>query len=79
MPRASDLIKHGRDSDTATLARIAAALQIDLAELFMTRQQIEIVRAVQREVGRLAKAERAHPANAPPRGKLDRAHADHRH
>ena len=55
----TNLIKHGRDSDTATLSRIAAALQIDLAELFMTREQIEIVRAVQREVERLAKLERA--------------------
>ena len=41
----TNLIKHGRDSDTATLSRIAAALQIDVAELFMTREQIEILRA----------------------------------
>jgi transcriptional regulator with XRE-family HTH domain len=41
----TNLIKHGRDSDTATLSRVAAALQIDIAELFMTRDQIEIVRA----------------------------------
>ncbi len=41
----TNLIKHGRDSDTATLSRIAAALQVDIAELFMTREQIEIVRA----------------------------------
>ncbi len=41
----TNLIKHGRDSDTATLSRIAAALQVDLAELFMTREQIEILRA----------------------------------
>lgn len=78
----TNLIKHGRDSDTATLSRIAAALQIDLAELFMTREQIEILRShrehrverlkaavlrelsdtvstlVQKEVDRLAKAER---------------------
>ena len=40
----TNLIKHGRDSDTATLSRIAAALQIDVAELFMTREQIAIVR-----------------------------------
>ena len=40
----TNLIKHGRDSDTATLSRIAAALQIDVAELFMTREQIEILR-----------------------------------
>jgi transcriptional regulator with XRE-family HTH domain len=49
----TNLIKHGRDSDTATLSRIAAALQIDLAELFMTREQIEAVRA-----GRDSKVER---------------------
>ena len=41
----TNLIKHGRDSDTATLSRIADALQVDLAELFMTREQIEIVRS----------------------------------
>ena len=41
----TNLIKHGRDSDTATLSRIAAALQIDVAELFMTREQIEILRS----------------------------------
>ena len=41
----TNLIKHGRDSDTATLSRIAAALQVDLGELFMTREQIEILRA----------------------------------
>ena len=40
----TNLIKHGRDSDTATLSRIAAALQVDVAELFMTREQIEILR-----------------------------------
>jgi len=41
----TNLIKHGRDSDTATLARIAAALQVDLAELFMTREQVETLRS----------------------------------
>jgi transcriptional regulator with XRE-family HTH domain len=41
----TNLIKHGRDSDTATLSRIAAALQIDVAELFMTRDQVEILRS----------------------------------
>jgi transcriptional regulator with XRE-family HTH domain len=41
----TNLVKHGRDSDTATLSRIAAALQVDLAELFMTREQIEVLRA----------------------------------
>ena len=41
----TNLIKHGRDSDTATLSRVASAFQIDVAELFMTREQIEILRA----------------------------------
>ena len=41
----TNLVKHGRDSDTATLSRIAAALQVDLSELFLTREQIEILRA----------------------------------
>jgi len=41
----TNLIKHGRDSDTATLARIAAALKIDLAELFLTREQSVALRA----------------------------------
>jgi transcriptional regulator with XRE-family HTH domain len=41
----TNLVKHGRDSDTATLSRIAAALKIDLAELFLTREQIAILRS----------------------------------
>lgn len=41
----TNLVKHGRDSDTATLSRIAAALQIDLAELFLTAEQIQVLRA----------------------------------
>lgn len=41
----TNLVKHGRDSDTATLSRIAAALKVDLAELFLTRDQIEVLRA----------------------------------
>jgi transcriptional regulator with XRE-family HTH domain len=41
----TNLIKHGRDADTATLSRIAAALQVDLAELFMTQEQIEVLRS----------------------------------
>jgi transcriptional regulator with XRE-family HTH domain len=41
----TNLVKHGRDSDTATLSRIAAALQVDLSELFLTREQIEVLRA----------------------------------
>jgi transcriptional regulator with XRE-family HTH domain len=51
----TNLIKHGRDSDTATLSRIAAALQIDVAELFMTREQVDVLRLVQREVSRIAR------------------------
>ena len=54
----TNIIKHGRDSDTATLTRIAAALQIDVAELFMTREQVEMLRAIQTEIGRLARSER---------------------
>lgn len=41
----TNLIKHGRDSDTATLARIAAALHVDIAELFLTREQSLILYA----------------------------------
>lgn len=41
----TNLIKHGRDSDTDTLSRIAAALKVDIADLFMSREQIEILRA----------------------------------
>lgn len=41
----TNLIKHGRDSDTATLRRIATALDVDLSELFLTREQIEILRS----------------------------------
>jgi transcriptional regulator with XRE-family HTH domain len=41
----TNLVKHGRDSDTATLSRIATALKIDLAELFLTREQIAILRS----------------------------------
>jgi transcriptional regulator with XRE-family HTH domain len=35
----TNLIKHGKESDTATLSRIAAALNVDLAELFLTKEQ----------------------------------------
>ena len=41
----TNLIRHGRDSDTATLSRIAAALKVDIAELFLSREQIDILRA----------------------------------
>lgn len=54
----TNLVKHGRDSDTATLARIAAALKIDLGELFLTREQIEILKAhKQNSIERLRGAE----------------------
>lgn len=41
----TNLITHGRDTDTATLSRIAAALKVDLAELFLTREQSVILHA----------------------------------
>lgn len=41
----TNLIKHGRDSDTATLGRIAAALKVDIAELFLAREQSVVLRA----------------------------------
>ena len=41
----TNLVKHGRDSDTATLSRIAAALKVDLSELFLTREQIAVLRS----------------------------------
>lgn len=41
----TNLITHGRDSDTATLARIAAALKVDVAELFLSREQGIVLRS----------------------------------
>jgi transcriptional regulator with XRE-family HTH domain len=41
----TNLVKHGRDSDTATLVRIAAALKVDIAELFLTREQSVVLHA----------------------------------
>lgn len=41
----TNLIKHGRGSDTATLLRIAEALNVDVGELFLSREQIEVLRA----------------------------------
>ena len=53
----TNLIKHGRDSDTATLQRIAKALSVDLSELFLTREQIETLRAYkENRVDRLKQA-----------------------
>lgn len=40
----TNLITHGRDSDTATLSRIAGALKVDVAELFLTHEQSLILR-----------------------------------
>ncbi len=41
----TNLLKHGRDADTGTLARIAAAFKVDVAELFLTREQSVILHA----------------------------------
>jgi transcriptional regulator with XRE-family HTH domain len=41
----TNIIKHGRDSDTGTIARIAEALKVDIAELFLTNRQSLILRA----------------------------------
>ena len=41
----TNIIKHGKDADTATLSRVAAAFGIDLVELFVTPEQSHILRA----------------------------------
>ncbi|HLG56759.1 MAG TPA: helix-turn-helix transcriptional regulator [Vicinamibacterales bacterium] len=41
----TNLIKHGKDSDTATLGRIAAAFTVDISELFLTREQSVVLQA----------------------------------
>lgn len=41
----TNLIKHGKHSDTETLSRIAAALGVDVSELFITREQSQILGA----------------------------------
>jgi len=41
----TNILKHGRDSDTATLARIATALKVDIAEIFLTAEQSVILQA----------------------------------
>jgi transcriptional regulator with XRE-family HTH domain len=41
----TNLLTHGRDTDTATLTRIAAALKVDIAELFLTREQSVVLHA----------------------------------
>lgn len=43
----TNLIKHSKDSDTATLGRIAAAFKVDVAELFLTKEQSVVLRAHQ--------------------------------
>lgn len=41
----TNLIKHGKDTDTATLSRIADAFEVDLAELFLTREESAVLQA----------------------------------
>lgn len=41
----TNIITHGRDSDTATLSRIAAALQVNLGELFISKEERIVLRA----------------------------------
>ena len=41
----TNIIKHGRDTDTATLSRIAGAFGVELGDLFITREQSQILRA----------------------------------
>ncbi len=41
----TNLIKHGGQSDTATLERIARALGVETTELFLTQEQSMILRA----------------------------------
>jgi transcriptional regulator with XRE-family HTH domain len=43
----TNIIKHGKHTDTATLTRIAAALRVDIAELFATGEQSEVLRGFQ--------------------------------
>ncbi len=61
----TNLIKHGRDSDTATLLRIAAALKVDVGELFLTREQIQILRAYRES--QVERLETPSSRNSPPR------------
>lgn len=41
----TNLLTHGRDSDTATLTRIAHAFGVDISELFLTREQSVVLHA----------------------------------
>lgn len=43
----TNLLKHGKDADTATLARVAAAFDVDVSELFLTREQSVVLHAHQ--------------------------------
>lgn len=43
----TNLIKHSKDSDTATLTRIAAAFKVDIVELFLTKEQSVVLQAHQ--------------------------------
>jgi len=43
----TNLIKHSKDSDTATLGRIASAFKVDIAELFLTTEQSVVLHAHQ--------------------------------
>ncbi len=45
----TNIIKHGRHTDTATLTRIASALSVDLAELFVTEEQTDVLRTYRRD------------------------------
>jgi transcriptional regulator with XRE-family HTH domain len=41
----TNLLTHGRDSDTVTLTRIAHAFGVDISELFLTREQSVVLHA----------------------------------
>lgn len=41
----TNIIKHGRDADLATLTRLADALKVDIAELFLTKEQSVVLHA----------------------------------
>jgi transcriptional regulator with XRE-family HTH domain len=41
----TNIIKHGRAADLATLGRIADALSVDIAELFLTSEQSAVLHA----------------------------------
>lgn len=51
----TSIIRHGRETDTRTLRRIAEVLDIDIAELMMTAEQRQALRAYrERRVERIA-------------------------